>query len=156
MSAGIVLLYTLSGVATGYLKSIELTFVNLLIQGTLETILNMGKCGGSNIKATELGRNFDQKALWIGSSKMKALVMMDCERPSSIVEYKFYLTHWIEQYKIQAKSKPRIKKTTSIFDKIDSKNQVLQMKLSTYVLWRVVIKLIADFFSWIPNSIHNV
>ena len=43
MSAGIVLLYTLSGVATGYLKSIELTFVNLLIQGTLETILNMGK-----------------------------------------------------------------------------------------------------------------
>ena len=63
MSAGIVLLYTLSGVATGYLKSIELTFVNLLIQGTLETILNMGKCGGSNIKATELGRNFDQKAL---------------------------------------------------------------------------------------------
>ena len=43
MSAGIVLLYTLSGVTTGYLKSIELTFVNLLIQGTLETILNMGK-----------------------------------------------------------------------------------------------------------------
>ena len=43
MSAGIILLYTLSGVTTGYLKSIELTFVNLLIQGTLETILNMGK-----------------------------------------------------------------------------------------------------------------
>ena len=43
LCAVIMVLFTICGVITGYLKSIELMFFMFLAQGTLETVLNMGK-----------------------------------------------------------------------------------------------------------------